>query len=103
MHRSCCGLSKEAFKKVQNSNDPYLCNFCFREVHKKQLEIQQQEIASLKSKIDQLESMVVPGATNSDLPELQSTQSTSAQKSYAQIVKDHPNPTTNSSPRSQNY
>ena len=46
---------------------------------------------------------MVPDATNSDLSELQCTQSTSAQKPYALIVKDHPNPTTNSSPCSQNY
>ncbi len=51
MHRICCGLSKEAFAKVKNSDEPYLCNHCSKEQLLK-------ELASLKAKIVLLETKV---------------------------------------------
>ncbi len=89
MHRICCGLPKEAFKKVQDLNEPYLCNYCFREDHKNKLEGQKQEITLLKARICQLESMVVP--VSGPLDSIQKNQTTP----YAQTVKNHTRPSSN--------
>ncbi len=89
MHRICCGLTKEAFKKVQDSHQPYVCNYCFRDDHINKVECQKQEIASLKARIGQLESML-PVLTEIS-PLVKSLDYVTQTTSYAQSVKTHTN------------
>ena len=60
-----------SIQKVPDSSVPFLCSYCYRDVHTEQQKTQQQEITLLKAKIEQLEFIVMPNTTVSDLTDLQ--------------------------------
>lgn len=53
-HRKCAGLSKQIFKVVWESEDPFLCPYCSMACYQKQIADLSKEVESLNSVISQL-------------------------------------------------
>ena len=71
LHRGCAGLSKTAFKKVTESNDPFSCTCCYLSQHKGELialrttvNKMTSELASLSSALKEIAGKVTPSTVS---------------------------------------
>ena len=71
LHRGCAGLSKTAFKKVTESNDPFFCTRCYLSQHKEELialrttvDKMASELGSLRSALKEIAGKVTPSTVS---------------------------------------
>ena len=74
-HRGCAGLSKVAFKKVSDSNDPFYCTRCCLCEHKDELKVLKttvekltSDLVSIRSALNEITGKVTP--SNATLQEV---------------------------------